>query len=460
VLRDAIAAEDWPRALVLAIEAWRTSRSPVHANLVDRIALRAPNEIVPARGVQRWWMQRARTYDPIAAGALLANAAQLAPRSGIEQKLIERLELLAAWPDDPRTAHVLATWFVETNIGWMYAHHAATSAFYERIAGLLVKLRDTRVIAALEGVLAEPRGKTLGLRELQERLATHTIEVLSAAVLDVVPLQGAAEIARWVPAPSVEPATLDERTLWEAAAESEAGRLVLADFLLERGDRRGEVITLACAGDDENLKRSNALLHEQWERWMGELALVLDRGFCTFAGGVLDVAAVGRTGAPPWAYPKVAMHRELTTIRAVRPAWHARDEDYVRFLDALPRLPPRVRLQATAIEKLSLARPYWPVRVLELVTNLEELPGPLANALALAASLMPDVEEIEIPLPSEIDQRVIAAARELPRLFPQLRRVRIDATRHLPRDIRDALVTLAAAAPYLEVEHGHYDVPG
>jgi hypothetical protein len=291
---------------------------------------------------------------------------------------------------------------------------------------------------------------------VQQRLATHAIEVLSAAVLEAAPVEGATEIARWVPVPSAAPATLDERTLWLAAAESEAGRLVLADYLLERGDRRGEVITLACAGDDDNLKRSNALLHQQWERWMGELALVLDRGFCTFVGGVLDVAAVGAPDAPAWAYPKVAAHRELTTIRAVRPGFHAEDENYVRFLDALPRLPSRVRIHVTTIEKLSLARAYWPVRVLELVTNVPWLAGPLSNAFALVASMMPDVEEIELPLASELDHDVIAAVRELPRLFPRLARVRIDATRHLPQDIRDALVTLAAAAPCIEVEHGYY----
>jgi hypothetical protein len=31
MLRDAIDAADWPRALVLAVEAWRASRSPALA---------------------------------------------------------------------------------------------------------------------------------------------------------------------------------------------------------------------------------------------------------------------------------------------------------------------------------------------------------------------------------------------------------------------------------------------
>lgn len=453
-LDAAIAAADWPRALGLALDAWRSTRAPVYADLVDRIAHRAPREIVPVRGAQRWWMQRARSYDPIIAGPLLEDAARLAPRGGIEHKLFERLELLAAWPDDPRTAGVLATWFVETNIGWMYAHADRTRAFFEAVAAVVVKLRDTRVLPQLAAAVAEPRGKTVGLRELQQRLAQHAIEALTSTAPAVI--ADAAAIARWVPAPATAPATLDERALWIAAAEGMEARLVLADFLLEGGDPRGEIITLACAGDAANLQRSNALLHQQWERWMGELALVLDRGFCTFTDGVLDVATIGIAGAPPWVYPKVAAHRELATIRAVRCGWHVPDADYVAFLDALPRLPSRVRVYATALEKLALARASWPVQTLELVMNVHDLGEPVSSAVTRAASVLPGVEAIEIPLTGELDGSVIDAVRVMPQLFPRLARIAIDATRHLSHDLRDALVALAEELPCLEVEHGFY----
>ena len=451
-LARAIDEADWPRALALALDAWRASRSPIYADLVDRIALRCPSEPVPRERVQRWWMQRAKSYDPVLAIPLLANAADLARRNaGNEKRLFERIDVLVKWPDDPRVARVLARWFV-SSVGWMYAHDKQTPIFYKQIAASLVVLRDTRVIPELEQALAEPRGLTVGLRELQTILATQTIDALASVALVTVPL----EIASWVPAPAIEPATHDERTLWLDAAESDGARLVLADFLLERGDRRGEIITLACTGDADNMKRSSALLHEHWERWMGELALVLDRGFCTFSGGLLDVASVGVYGTPEWAYPKVVGHRELSTIRTVRPGWNASERGYVAFLDALPRLPLRVRLMTTMIELLARARARWPIRVFELVTNLPDLRTPLRDAIALAARVMPDVEEIDLPMPGELDHAVLDAIVELPRLFPRLARVRVDAARRLPRELRDALLTLADAHPFVEVDHGHY----
>lgn len=190
---------------------------------------------------------------------------------------------------------------------------------------------------------------------------------------------------------------------------------------------------------------------------MGELALVLDRGKCTFEGGLLDIATVGVYGTPEWAYAKVARHRELATIRVVRPGWNASEKGYVAFLDALgTRLPARVRVTATMIEPLSLARPRWPIRVLELVTNLPDLRVPLRQVLALAAQALPDVEHVEIPMPAELDDSMLAAIPDLPGLFPKLARVHVDASRWLTTELRRAFAQLAAAHAFVEVDHGPY----
>jgi uncharacterized protein (TIGR02996 family) len=447
-LRRAIEEAAWPRALVLAIEAWRASRAPVLADLVDRIVTRLPAEGVPREGVQRWWMQQARTYDPARATVLLASCAELALKSGVEKKLIDRLPVLEAWPDDPRVACVLASWFADANVGWRYAHEAETVVFYDRIADQLARLRDVRAIPVLERVLAEPRGLTVGLREQQHELATRLIVLLADAALHAPPAN-AGEIARWCPSPAPPPTSLDERTLWREAATSDDARLVLADFLLERGDRRGEIITLASAGTDDNARAASALLHEHWERWMGDLAIVLDRGNCSFVGGLLEIASVGMYSTPEWAYPKAAAHRELSTIRVVRPGWHASNKGYVAFLHALAYLPPRIRLDASMVEPFALARPRWPVRHLELVTNAPDLP----HVLRLAASAMPDVEAIDIPLQSDIDRAMIAMIPALPRHFAKLVRVHVDASRWLASDIRAELTELEAL-PFVEIDHG------
>lgn len=425
-LRAPIDAADWPRALELALAAWRSTRAPVYADLIERIA-------------------RHVTDQP----PFLQHVEKLGRRLG-ERQLFEAVALAGASPhdDDPRVAKQLAAWFASASIGWRYAHETETLWFYEQVAQHLVRLRDVRVIPAIEHVLAEPHGKTLPLRDHQRALATRILDALADVALNTPPLANAGEIARWCPSPAAPIITQDEHELWREAAESDDARLVLADYLLERGDRRGEVITLAQR--PETAVRASELLAQHWDRWMGDLALVLDRGNCTFVGGVLQIATVGIYNTPEWAYAKAAAHRELATVRIVRPGWNASEKGYLAFLRALPHLPPRVRFTATMLDGTS-----WPIDHLELVTNLPDLRTPLAEVLALAAPAMPGVTRIDFPIPGELDLAVIATIRDLPRLFPALERVRIDASRWLPPALRDALVALDDL-PFLEVDHGGY----
>ena len=485
-LAGAIEEAAWSRALVLALDAWRELRAPVLADLVDRLAARCPTEPAPSQRVQPWWMQRARTYDPVGATALCASASAFAHKSDVtweaivaaygpfvrrlhdaaprepkfrgvgHRNLIERLAALAAWPDDPRVARVVAGWFADAAVAWPHPHDRAAHVFYELLADELVRLRDPRVVPLLEQVLAEPRAKTVGLREHQRVLATRVIDSLAESAVRAPLLDNADAIARWAPAPTLEVTARDERELWLEAAHGDDARLVLADHLLEHGDRRGEIITLACAGGDDNARRSSALLHQYWDRWMGDLALVLDRGHCTFVGGLLDIATIGLHSTPEWAYPKVAHHRELTTISTVRPGWNASDKGYVAFLHALDRVPSRVRLTATMIEPFALVRPSWPVRTLELVTNLSDLRVPLAHVIRIAASVLPDVEALELPMPGQLRDEVLEVIPELPRQFPKLARVHVDAAHWIGDELRTALVDLATRHAFVEVDHGRF----
>ena len=436
-LRAAIEAADWPHALPLALAVWRTTRSPVYADLVERIARHTPDE-----------------------PPLLLHLAKLGRRL-TERQLFDALSRVRATAenDDPRVAKQLAAWFATASIGWRYAHETETMWFYQELADQLVQLRDVRVIPTIERVLGEPHGKTLPLREHQRALATRIVDALADVALHTPPLANAGEIARWCPSPAAPVVTQDERALWREAAASDDARLVLADFLLDRGDRRGEIISLSLARTDDTTARASRLLAEHWDRWMGELALVFDRGTCTFTGGVLDVATVGIYSTPEWAYAKAAAHCELATVRIVRPGWNASDKGYVAFLHALAELPPRIRLTATMIEPLSLARSRWPITHLELVTNLPDLRTPLVDALALAASAMPDVETLDFPIPGELDIRVVDAIRELPQLFDKLARVRVDAARWLAPALRTALQQLDEL-PFVEVDHGSYGLRG
>jgi hypothetical protein len=103
------------------------------------------------------------------------------------------------------------------------------------------------------------------------------------------------------------------------------------------------------------------------------------------------------------------------------------------------------------IEPFALARPRWPVRHLELIAD----DAMLERVLPLAASTLPDVEAIDLPLGNEIDRDIIAAIATLPRHFAKLARVHVDASSWLAIDLRDALAELEAL-PFVEIDHGSY----
>ncbi|HLL21516.1 MAG TPA: hypothetical protein VK427_05265, partial [Kofleriaceae bacterium] len=319
-------------------------------------------------------------------------------------------------------------------------------AFYDALASALVDLGDTRVIATLEQAGAEPRGVTVGLREHQQATAARAIAALAERARLAVPPDNAAELAAWCPLPGETNATRDDHALWREAARSDAAHLVLADHLLDRGDRRGEIISLMCAGDAENRARGLELLHRYWPQWVGELALVLDRGNCTFTRGLLEVAAIGQRTTPEWAYRKVATHRELLPMRAVRPGWSASDSGYVAFLDALVELPQRVGLRASMVDTLARRRPSWPIRALDLVVD-----KPVD--VALLARTLPDVDAVAIVAPSTLDETTVVLVDELLEAWPRVR-VHVDASRWLWHRERTALLDLVRER--LEIDHGMY----
>jgi hypothetical protein len=336
-LGRAIEEAEWSSALVLALDAWRTSRAPVLANLVDRIAARLPAESVPPERVQRWWMQQARTYDPLRATTLLANAAELALKSGVDDEAGRPVPQARDVARRSAVARVLATWFADTKARVPSFARGEVRRLLPTLADHLLRLCDTRAIPP-SSELAEPRGFTISARETQRALATYVIDALADAAPTHHRFANAGEIARWCPSPAT-PMVLDERTLWREAAEDEEARLVLADYLLERRSARRDH-TLANAGTDDTASKASALLHEHWERWMGDLALVLDRGNCSFVGGLLDVATIGTTAAG------VGVSEGRAASRAVDGARGAAGLE--RVGERLRRVPRRARAPTTA----------------------------------------------------------------------------------------------------------------
>ncbi|MDQ3365679.1 MAG: hypothetical protein M3680_09665 [Myxococcota bacterium] len=514
-LRTAVAAASWRPALELALAAWRACRATALADLVDRLATRCEPPAAPRQGQQPWWLAHATTYDPVVVTTLAASADTLAHKSEISWEAIEttwgasrivtelrtaaerayeagrqaafpsrallkpmftaisnrnriaRLALMERWPADPRVARVLAGWFAEAAVDWAWPHDGAALRFYELLADELIRHADGRTIAVVQRVVDEPRGRTLPIRDLQRALAPGVVAAIAARDQPLsAPVAG--EVARWCPSltPARDPDDgLDERLLWRDAAGGDLGaHLVLADALLQRGDRRGEIIVLACSEDPVHQRRARSLLDEHWEHWLGELALVLDRGGCHFEHGLLVLAQLGNPRSPDWAFARLTNHRELTTVRAIRPSYHVTPAQYLRSLGALERIPPRLRLASTMVAGLARTRRDWPVRELEYASNFFDRGSPaaagvpgLVDGLTLAAAQLREVEHLALDYPADHEDELPALVAAAPRLFPRLSRLTIDAARYLDPHRRATLLELAKQ-PHVVIHHGYYQL--
>jgi uncharacterized protein (TIGR02996 family) len=183
-----------------------------------------------------------------------------------------------------------------------------TAQVAERLATFRTRARDPRVTRALEqlvlnvkwssdgskpmwravfelaGRTADPRLRSI-TPEFKVRPAMHDwLSKQWAAAVEGLPraFDPAADETKWRQALAALPAikkpvgARDEAALYAnvyATPADDAPRLVLADFLSERGDARGEFITLQCGARDE--KREKALLKANEKKWLGALAPVL-----------------------------------------------------------------------------------------------------------------------------------------------------------------------------------------
>ena len=105
---------------------------------------------------------------------------------------------------------------------------------------------------------------------------------------------------------------IDEAELWRDVARDPddlGPRNVLADYLVERRDRRGELIAAQLSTQPRAMQRAEHLLAKHWYEWLGDVALVITRRGSEFRGGMLETIHVGMHRRRPWAYGAIRGHR-------------------------------------------------------------------------------------------------------------------------------------------------------
>ena len=311
--RAAWRCDERETALRELIAAWRRSRSPYIAGVIDQVS----NQIAAAlpdlpttgnrRASQAAWLAVAaerREHDLPRLLAALTGAIETVPST--DARL--RLEAIADWPDDPRT-----TAAVERQLRDLPYYAATTKPFWAALFDQLVRHGDPRAIAMLEGLAGQfatfvPSWSDADVMVAWfERTARATADRLRArwpqlpAELDRTDVALCDEIGGAVSAAEDRIASLLAAIY--ANPDDPDVRQVYSDALLERGDPHGEFIALQLANRDPD--RQAALLAAHQDAFSGPFAMTAFVEASGFRGGFPDAVRLnsldGMVGNPAWA---------------------------------------------------------------------------------------------------------------------------------------------------------------
>ncbi len=314
----AVAASSDREVLLALVDAWRAYPTPPIAELVLAASQRVP---LPRehKGTlvekQAQWLAVCAADDPLDAPWLLDHV-----MTSRKQETLERLRALGKRAPDPRTSAGLLDRCANPEL----RSHAPV---WTLVFSILRKLRDRRALPRIAELQRALEPVTAFDLDHRQRLATLA-EMISAfeppppphpqrALLDQLTQRLLADSVAVAEASRAKTADDFMAEVWAAPLE-DGPREVFADWLLERGDPRGELITLQLArargtAAPEGIKRERALLAEHHRAWMGELEPVVSKNAYLFERGFLARAEV------PWrklaAMPALMTHRAWSTVR-------------------------------------------------------------------------------------------------------------------------------------------------
>ena len=373
---EALRKHDPAQALSALLAAWRTARHPRIADVIDVISRQVANTApIPGKSVNErddQWRAIAKHPQPTELPRLLAA---LWPKQWRPARPL--LDLLDRWPADPRLAAALVQALVDPPY-----NSNASMALYELMFEKLGRLGDRRGLDALhDAAVRHPF--------LSEGIA-RTIATIQSRPAPAIPDEAALAAIEALLADAVASATSDEErgaallAAIYAAPDDDAPRAVYADWLGERGDVRGEFITLQLArrAGDQPSAREKALLHEHGRKWAGPLGALFramhrfERGF--FAGGRLETTDVRLIASDPAA--RLVRHLEYGETT----------EAMAKLLDLLPSLRSVTVFGAAASAVIGSDR-TWPNITTFEIGHPPELCETLAHCTAL-----PNLRELRL----------------------------------------------------------------
>ncbi|MEO8700641.1 MAG: TIGR02996 domain-containing protein [Kofleriaceae bacterium] len=341
-------------ALAAVVATWQENPAAELAELAHRVAAVAGRDRKPITGTSHEdlhaaWLAVEAARDPVDLDRLLATLT-----AGRCEACIDRLAKLAAWPADPR----MLAWLVGTvesdprlrrgEASPVPFTSQANRAFWHALLALLEERGNATVSARLRAVASRK-----ALTNFEEWLAgklTKLATVFDARVPDpaadpdaiaAIDRQLAAAHATEEPAAQTADALLD--AVW-AAPDDDAPRQVLADFLQQRDDPRGEFIMLQLARaagtlDKAGKAREKELLKRHKKQWLGPIEPLLQPYNQRFERGFLVTC-------------QLEPNAELEAKLASHPAWSTIREYVIHY----PRTAPEGRAIVERIESFGAVR--------------------------------------------------------------------------------------------------------
>lgn len=276
---------DTPAARAAFLEAWRASRSPAVAELLSLLDARQPDEL-------------AKSLQAVIAPRVSTTLDRFAP-------LVRR--------DDPRVSA-----FALSALERLPFTTPGARTLLETFVRVVLQRKDVRLLPRAKGIREALRTRITRAPVRDALLADldHAVSTLKALSLESPPEAVALHAALESKLSSLAAPAQSEEALLDAVYQQpreDGPRLVYADWLLERGDERGEFITLQFKRrggslTDAEAKREVTLLKKHGKAWLGALAPVLsfgkgysgtrfERGFVSTADIILSV---GKKLEPLW----------------------------------------------------------------------------------------------------------------------------------------------------------------
>ncbi|MGC4118073.1 MAG: TIGR02996 domain-containing protein [Myxococcales bacterium] len=312
-------------ALRSLLAAWRARKAPALAELIERLGARIRRPALsqkPAAQALAEWRECERARDPADLHRLVA-----ALRVGTVNQMIERLELLAGWPEDPRIARAaLAILFDQP-----FSSQSARKLYSSAVA-TLEAMHDPRTYARLEDLKAHrmPGLGAEGGTDFRDFFAAKIERALKAAagatlpaVLTAAEESAVAKALASLGSSAEEDAKAEAALLaavW-AAPGDDAPRQVYADWLQERGRPHGEFIALQLAAQAgtlgaDGVRRAKELQSKYAREFLGPLAPAIQLSNVRFERGFVVHAELSDKRSP--IIKELATHPAWATLRS---AW-------------------------------------------------------------------------------------------------------------------------------------------